>query len=142
MYRTRTTERVYRWRDMIFMELSETIILFYKRLNIDITNTTSGGSDKYSINNEKIIILFNYNKKPIGMTSTQSYIDMIEKSSMGTNFFYILTYIGQKKIIDIDDLKSTLTSLTKHKHIHKQKQATLKLTGDAGIVKLLKIKLN
>jgi hypothetical protein len=135
MYRTRITERVCCWRNMIFMELSEDVLLFYKRLGIDIVDT-SGCFDKYSNNNEKIVILFNYNNQvPNKLIQTKTYTDMVQKGTTGLNFFYTLNYIGQKKITNMDDLILVISTLKK------QKKTTLKLFNDIGSVKLLKIDL-
>jgi len=137
MYRTRITERTCRWENMIFIELSEDVLLFYKLLGIDIMDTT-GGFDKYSTNNEKIIILLNYDKQiPDTSIQTKTYIDMVQKGTSGVNFFYILNHIGHKKITNMDDLMLTISTLKKHN----KKAATLKLSNDIGIIKPLKINL-
>ncbi|VBB17946.1 hypothetical protein YASMINEVIRUS_409 [Yasminevirus sp. GU-2018] len=134
MYRTRVSDRVCRWGDTVFIEVSEEMLMFYKRLGVDIVDTVKG-FDEYSINNEKVVVVFNYKKPlPEAQLTKKMYIDMPYKGGVGFTFYSLHT-VGQKKIANIDDLVSVIRTIK----AQKQKTVTLKLFNDAGVVETMKI---
>lgn len=116
-----------RWKDYIFMELSEKLLDFYDNLGIQLFNRTN---IKYSLNGEKIIILINYNKFiPINIHTIKNYKSYVINSDNNL-YFYELFKIGNKKVKNIEELQQileenntneqitvTLNSITKQKKL-------------------------
>jgi hypothetical protein len=106
--------------NIIFMELSEELIMFYAKLGIHMTYNNIHEVAKTK--NEKKIILFNYNtqftfpKTPqdnVYYLSRQHYMYLpLNYSSDGKHKcnFYSVKQIGQKKINSIDDISDIYNS--------------------------------
>ena len=122
----------YRWHDMIFMELSEDLILFYKRMGIDIVNNINI-NDTYTTNNKKTIILFNYKKEVFKSHLTKEYYTSMPYIGQTGHYFYTVNLLGNKKILNMNDLICTLDTTI----LRGRKQLTFNLYDDIGITQLL-----
>jgi hypothetical protein len=138
MYKLRICDNNYvLWKDYIFAELSEQLISYYKRLNIDINMTNIVPNiDQYVSNRcDKIVFLLNYKKTIRNNFDTEYYTSLPIKGRIGY-YFYVLTYVSQKKITCLNDLMTTLNS----EIVQKQRNVTLKFVGDNGAINILKVK--
>ena len=125
MYLIRMSSKMYyRWNDLVFIELSEELRIFYERLGIHLTNFPK--DTDYAI--EKHVILFNYNRDINNRVSKEYYLSMPHFDS-NNYYFYTVNFIGKKKINNLYDLITIL---------EKQKNITIKLSNNTGDITLLK----
>ena len=111
-----------RWNNIIFIELSEEFINFYKRIGIDLI-WNDKKENIYSLDNEKHIILFNYKKKLENIIlNTDYYVSMPYIGKLGY-YFYQLKFVGQKKINHMNELIEIINYAT----INKKKKLSFKL---------------
>jgi hypothetical protein len=135
MFYTRITSKICcRWNNLVFMDLSEELIMFYRRLGICIMNGTNL-NNIYSTNNEKIVILFNYNKMINDVNLTKEYYTSMPCFDETGHYFFQVNLVGNKKINSVSDLTCIL-DLAKEQN---QKKITFKLSNNFGITKVLKI---
>lgn len=120
-----------RWNDLVFMNLSEELLIFYKRLGIVIVNGTN--LTHYASNNEKVVILFNFKKKIDDLNLTKDYYCSMPYQGRSGHYFYMLSHVGQKKITSVIDLAHILNRTTE------QNKITFKFNDDAGTTKLLRV---
>lgn len=148
MHEIRITSNNYHyWNGNIFMELSEELLNFYKRFGILLNNTKIKNVEKerkeekspdiknININThvkKRTIILFNY-QKLLPQTMTQEAYLLMPCQDKQRRYFYVVNSIGQKKINNIEELKTILNT------IGAQKKITFKLMNDIGVIKMLKI---
>jgi len=136
MYYIRTITKIYEWRGLIFMDLSLELLEFYRRLGVQIENGFSQ-NDPYALTNEKIVILFNYEKSFSSNISNNLLCSMPYKNyTSSKHYFYVVNFVGQKKINNLDDLMTSLQSIKTS-----QKQVTFKLTDINDNIKLLVAKV-
>jgi hypothetical protein len=136
MYYCRITSKTCcRWNDMVFIDLSEELVMFYKRLGINITNGLN--LDNAHVSNEKIVILFNYMKKINDVNLTKEYYTSMPYLGQYGYYFFQVKIAGRKKISSVDDITNTLKMAIKQN----QKQITFKLCNNIGIEKLLKMNI-
>ncbi len=147
MFCTRIHTKIYEWKGLIFMDLSEEIIEFYRRMGMHIINGFSQ-NDKYALNNEKIVILFNYNKN---ITSNQrDLVCSIPYHGESGEYFYVVNFIDKKKIINLEKLKTILHSTLQtiknknvinnsNKRLNLVNKVTIKISNDIDIMKSLNI---
>jgi hypothetical protein len=124
------------WKNHVFLELSEELISFYKRIGMNITVFDAIlNINKYVFEHrDKIVILLNYKKTIKNKLNLENYTSLPVRGLNG-HYFYVVSFVGQKKILCIDDLNKVLKS----DFVQKQNQGTLKLLNDQGGTKLLKI---
>ena len=109
MYHFTITTNYYRWKDLVFIELSEELDRFYSRQGINLTNYRQFNNTN---SNNKNVILFNYNKKlNDNNLSKQYYISMPYNGTTG-NYFYSVKSISKHKINNINDIINVLKSST------------------------------
>lgn len=120
MQKLRITNTIsYIWRKLIFIELSEELIKFYKNMNIDII-TANDKINTYESNNKRIVILFNYNNRNnIEKLDINYYKKLpIKCPHKNSYYFYVLTMIGKRKINNIKDLQKIINlDMNKRKKI-------------------------
>jgi hypothetical protein len=114
-----------KWNKLVFFEMTEEIIMFYKKLGINI------------INNERNVILFNYKKRIFRSTElienkTSYYKSMPYMNKYG-HYFYQVKTIGSKKITCIDDIIQILSNI---KH---DKKITFKLSNPSDDIEVFKV---
>jgi hypothetical protein len=138
MYRIRIFTKIYEWNKLIFMELSNEMIEWYNRSGIPIIsdNIVNNGDEQFeaSTNNERIVILFNHKNININNFKNESLYEELIKLPYQRNItnndhgsddqqlqdqkegYYFLTvgFVGQKKIINLEELKSALQSINTH----------------------------
>lgn len=131
MYRIRIFTKIYEWNNLIFMELSNEIIEWYNRMGKpiidDIVSDKNEGIEA-SANNERIVIMFNHKNINIHKLKNESlYTELInlpyqrknpeaqaqtETEDQGGQYYFLtIGYVGQKRIINLDELKSALQSI-------------------------------
>ena len=111
-----------KWNNLIFIELSEEFINFYKRIGIDLI-WNDKKDNIYALNSEKHIILFNYKKHLDDIIlNTDYYVSMPYIGKLGY-YFYQLKFVGQKKINNLNELIDIINYST----INKKKKLTFKL---------------
>jgi hypothetical protein len=109
MYVTRIFSKVYEWKGLIFMEMSEQLFEFYRKLGISIVNNVLE-TDLYSINNERNVILYNYNKNISNNLSKEFFCSIPYRGTTGY-YFYNVIFVDKKKITSLKDLKKTLQTI-------------------------------
>lgn len=109
MFNLRIYEHIIKWNNWIFMELTEHFVEFYKTMGIDLNISSSN-----SINNEKRVILLNYNKIPSKLSCLNDYKQILSKSD-DKYFVDTVHMIGQKRILNLKELKLILESGKKQK---------------------------
>jgi hypothetical protein len=142
MYKIRSNvKEIHVWKKLIFMELSEELIIFYEKLGINIING-SLIDGQYAAYNEKVVILFNYKKNIFNQELSKALYTSIpyvctnrHKNKSQDHYFYVVSAIGQKKINCVNDLKNALNAQNKQK-------VTIKLLNYTGIAKELKITID
>lgn len=108
------------WNGLIFMELSEEIIMFYRQLGMNLLNNTKG------------VILFNYNKKILyPLKNKLLYYKSMPYTNKSGSYFYQVNYMGQKKVTSINDMAPLLSNKS-------VKKITFKLNNPMDDIELLK----
>ncbi len=121
------------WKGLLFIEMSESLITFYARLGIIITNESH--DNHYKINNDVIILLLNYNNNIPSDGMTLATYKSLPIHGINGNYFYTLNFIGQKRISNFEDLQSVLNNETIN-----NKKINFKLSDDQGnVVKFEKL---
>jgi hypothetical protein len=120
---------IVRWKNYIFMELSETLIDFYDRIGIELYNRNN---IKYSFNGEKIIILLNYNQFiPSTVHTIENYMSYIIGNNKSA-YFYELVKCERYKIKNINTFQRVI------EHLNPNKKHTFTLIDNSNkIIKLL-----
>jgi hypothetical protein len=140
MFKIRISERYIIWNNIVFMELSEMMMIFYARLGIQIIDSTKS-LDEYSNGKERVVIMFNYDKPLLDTSSLEafrtSYISMPETGTNYSRYFYSVHMVGQKHINNLNDLNDTILNLTQRK----QKNVSIKIINGTGETKIHKMNL-
>lgn len=137
MYKFRINDGKYlSWNGHIFTELSEEMIEFYRRLGLNIVvSGVATNMDRYANDKrDKIVVLLNYKKTVKDVLNEDYFKSLPVRGSEGV-YFYVLTFVGQKKISCLVDLATALDSAKD------QRQVTMKLVNDCNITKSYKISL-
>jgi hypothetical protein len=107
------------WNGYLFLELSEELIRFYKFIGIDLL--MGDDINEESMNGEKIVILFNYNKV-LSSDLNSRYMNLVEYTNMPCKiikntkpvyFFYRLERVSNRMICNIEELGKTIKDIDK-----------------------------
>ncbi len=134
---TLVNKRHYEWNGYIFLETSEDMIKYYKANDRPLVGDYVSKLMTFSSNDEKYVIMLNY-RKPIKYSKSyltkEEYLDMpisIIFNDTTCYYFYVVDKIGQKKILNLNDMIQYLESLN-------QKTYTFTLLDFKNMIKLEK----